>query len=100
MFSLTFVYSPPSNTYGYEFVELIPNGAHIVSELRVRVGQRCVEPVPGLRPGPKSLVSDIPSVDTSCNGSFVFNVLYNNKQKTKNWHKYLDATCVSFFLRM
>jgi len=37
MFSLTFVYSPPSNTYGYEFVELIPNGAHIVSELRVRV---------------------------------------------------------------
>ncbi|CAF1384645.1 unnamed protein product [Adineta steineri] len=26
---LTFVYSPPSNTYGYESVELIPNGAHI-----------------------------------------------------------------------
>ncbi|CAF3546281.1 unnamed protein product [Rotaria sordida] len=26
---LTFVYSPPSNTYGYQSVELIPNGSHI-----------------------------------------------------------------------
>ncbi|CAF3371074.1 unnamed protein product [Rotaria sp. Silwood1] len=26
---LTFVYSPPSNTYGYQLVELIPNGSHI-----------------------------------------------------------------------
>jgi hypothetical protein len=29
-FSLTFVYSPPSDTYGYQSVELIPNGSHIV----------------------------------------------------------------------
>ncbi|CAF0845992.1 unnamed protein product [Adineta ricciae] len=26
---LTFVYLPPSNTYGYQSVELIPNGAHV-----------------------------------------------------------------------
>ncbi len=34
IFSLTFVYSPPSDTYGYRSVELIPNGSHIVRELR------------------------------------------------------------------
>ncbi len=28
--SLTFVYLPPSNTYGYQSIELIPNGSHIV----------------------------------------------------------------------
>jgi hypothetical protein len=33
IFSLTFVYSPPSDTYGYRSVELIPNGSHIVREL-------------------------------------------------------------------
>ena len=32
-FSLTFVYSPPSDTYGYQLVELIPNGAHTVSSV-------------------------------------------------------------------
>ncbi|CAF0944585.1 unnamed protein product [Adineta steineri] len=26
---LTFVFSPPSNTYGYQSIELIPNGSHI-----------------------------------------------------------------------
>ena len=28
--SLTFVFSPPSNTYGYQSIELIPNGSHTV----------------------------------------------------------------------
>ncbi|CAF4304478.1 unnamed protein product, partial [Adineta steineri] len=26
---LTFVFSPPSNTYGYQSIELVPNGSHI-----------------------------------------------------------------------
>jgi hypothetical protein len=33
IFSLTFVYSPPSDTYGYQSVELIPNGSHIVKRI-------------------------------------------------------------------
>ena len=32
--SLTFVFSPPSNTYGYQSIELIPNGSHIVRTTR------------------------------------------------------------------
>jgi hypothetical protein len=28
--SLTFVYLPPSHNYGYQSIELIPNGSHIV----------------------------------------------------------------------